>query len=137
MAAIRHQINIAVPVRTVWNALTTESGLLSWWAERARVDARPGGRIVLHRADADGEAEERGIFHELRPTRRIEIAWDTNSPGPSRGTRVAFQVARDGDETRLALVHSGGGALDDEESRAALEAEWKDRLARLRAALEA
>lgn len=137
MAAIRHQINIAVPVRTVWNALTTESGLVSWWADKARVDARPGGRIVLQRAGAEGETEERGIFHELRPTRRIEIAWDTNSPGPSRGTRVAFQVARDGDETRVALVHSGGGALDEDESRAALESEWKDRLNKLRAALEA
>jgi len=137
VAAIRHQINIAVPVRTVWNALTTESGLVSWWADKARVDARPGGRIVLQRAGAEGETEERGIFHELRPTRRIEIAWDTNSPGPSRGTRVAFQVARDGDETRVALVHSGGGALDEDESRAALESEWKDRLNKLRAALEA
>lgn len=133
MAAIRHQINVAVPIRTVWKALTTEQGLCAWWAERARVDARPGGRVVLFFTRNGEEVEERGLFLELRPTRKIEIAWD--SPSTIKGTRLAVQLARDGDETRVAIVHSGG-ALEDEEARAGLEGAWRERLLTLRERLE-
>lgn len=137
MASIRHQINIAAPARAVWNALTTEQGLTSWWVDAARVEPRQGGRIVLESEGDEGErVEERGMFHEIRPTRRIEIAWDGNSPGPTRGTRIEFAVARDGDETRLSLVHSGGGVLEDEEAREQLDRSWRAALRALRDHLE-
>ncbi|MEZ4240845.1 MAG: SRPBCC domain-containing protein [Myxococcota bacterium] len=137
MAAIRQQINIAAPQRTVWNMLVTAEGWKAWWAEDARVESREGGRIVLVTEGDEGPVEERGLFHEMRPTRKLEIAWDSNSPGPTRGTRLQFTISRDGDETRLALVHSGGGVLDDEEKRGALEKEWRDGLRALRRTLEA
>lgn len=137
MPAIRHQINIAAPTRAVWRALTTEDGLTSWWVDEARVVAEKGGRIVLKSEGDDGEmVEEVGMFHELRPTRKVEIAWDSNSPAPTKGTRIQFTVARDGDETRVAVVHSGGGLLDDEEERAALEKTWRQALRALRGSLE-
>jgi uncharacterized protein YndB with AHSA1/START domain len=135
MAAIRHQINVAVPVRTVWKALTTEEGLTGWWGRGARVDPRPGGRVVITSEDAEGQAvEERGLFHELRPTRKIEIAWDTTSSSLTRGTRVVFQLARDADETRLSLVQSVTG--EDDTARAELDALWRQRLLALRGSLE-
>ena len=137
MASIRQQINIAVPSRVVWNALTSAEGWKRWWAEEARLEARSGGRIVLTVEGDEGEpVEERGIFHELRPTRKLEIAWDSTSPAKTKGTRLQFSISRDGDETRLALVHSGGGILDDEDQRAALEKEWRSALRALRSSLE-
>jgi uncharacterized protein YndB with AHSA1/START domain len=137
MAAIRQQINIAAPQRTVWNALTSADGWKTWWADEARIESREGGRIVLVTEGTDGKpVEERGIFHEMRPTRRLEIAWDANSPAPTRGTRLQFTISRDGDETRLALVHSGGGVLDDDQQRDALDREWREGLRTLRQALE-
>ena len=137
MAAIRQQINIAAPQRLVWNALTTVDGWKSWWAEDARIEPREGGRIVLVTEGAEGEpVEERGIFHEMRPTRKLEIAFDANSPGPTKGTRLQFTISKDGDETRLALIHSGAGLLDDETARDALDKEWKNALRTLRSALE-
>lgn len=137
MAAIRQQINIAAPQRTVWTALTSADGWKTWWADEARVDSREGGRIVLVSEGPDGKpVEERGIFHDVRPTRRLEIAWDANSPAPTRGTRLQFTISRDGDETRLALVHSGGGVLDDDEARDSLEREWREALRTLRQTLE-
>jgi uncharacterized protein YndB with AHSA1/START domain len=137
MAAIRQQINIAAPQRTVWNALVSADGWKVWWADDARIESRQGGRIVLVSEGADGSpVEERGIFHEMRPTRRLEIAWDANSPAPTRGTRVQFTISRDGDETRLALVHSGGGVLDDDALRDVLDKEWREGLRTLRQALE-
>jgi uncharacterized protein YndB with AHSA1/START domain len=137
MAAIRQQINIAASQRTVWNALTTPEGWTSWWADQARLEPRPGGRIVLVVEGDDGQpVEERGLFHELRPTRKLEIAWDATSPAKTRGTRVVFTISRDGEETRLALVHTGAGVLEDDAARDTLDREWRDALRTLRTALE-
>lgn len=137
MSAIRQQINIAASQRTVWNAITTADGWKSWWADEARVDPREGGRIVLVSENAEGQPiEERGIFHELRPTRKVEIAWDGNSPSLTRGTRLVFTISRDGDETRLSLVHSGGGPLEDDVARDRMDKEWRDGLRTLRQSLE-
>ncbi|MEQ1566248.1 MAG: SRPBCC domain-containing protein [Myxococcota bacterium] len=137
MSAIRQQINIAASQRTVWNAITTADGWKSWWADEARVDPREGGRIVLVSENAEGQPiEERGIFHELRPTRKVEIAWDGNSPSLTRGTRLVFTISRDGEETRLSLVHSGGGPLEDDAARDRMDKEWRDGLRTLRQSLE-
>lgn len=138
MPSIRQQINIAAPTRVIWNVLTTAEGWKQWWAEEARLEARNGGRIVLTVEGDDGEpVEERGVFHEVRPTRKIEIAWDATSPARTKGTRVQFTLSRDGDEARLALIVSGsGGILDDEEGRADLEREWRSALRALRSHLE-
>lgn len=137
MAAIRQQINIAAPQRAVWNALTTSDGWKVWWADDARLEPREGGRIVLVLEGDDGKpVEERGIFHELRPTRKLEIAFDATSPGPAKGTRLQFTISRDKDETRLGLVHSGAGLLEDDAARDALDKEWKSALRTLRTALE-
>lgn len=137
MAAIRQQINIAAPLRTVWNSLVTAEGWRSFWADDARIEPRAGGRIVLVSEAPDGtRIEERGIFHEMRPTRKVEIAWDANSPAPTRGTRLNFTISKDGAETRLLLVHSGGGVLEDDEARTNLEREWKEAFRTLRESLE-
>lgn len=137
MPSIRQQINIAAPTRVIWNLLTTAEGWTQWWAEEARLEPRSGGRIVLTIEGDDGEpVEERGVFHALRPTRKLEIAWDATSPAKTRGTRLQFTISRDGDEARLALIHSGGGILDDEEERASLEREWRSALRALRSHLE-
>ena len=137
MPSVRQQLNIAAPPRTVWAALTTAEGLTSWWVDEARVDAREGGRIVLTSEGDDGEpVEECGLVHTCRPTRKFEIAWDNSSPAPTKGTRVQFQVARDGDETRVSVIHSGGGILDDEDEWTLLDKAWKSALKALRSSLE-
>jgi len=137
MPAVRQQINIAAGPRTVWRALTTAEGLTSWWVDEARVDARAGGRVVLVSEDDEGEPmEERGVFLEIRPTRKLEIAWDSTGKAVTKGSRVQFQLARDGDETRVLVVHSGGEALEDEEAREQINKNWRSALKALRSALE-
>jgi uncharacterized protein YndB with AHSA1/START domain len=137
MPAIRQQISIAASPKQVWNMLTTNDGLEAWLVDEARVEARVGGRVVWISEGDDGEPlEERGIFHELRPMRKIEIAWDSIGGALTKGTRVQFQLARHGGETRLALLHSGAGFLDEDEQRAEVEANWKAALKSLRSALE-
>ncbi|MED5369932.1 MAG: SRPBCC domain-containing protein [Myxococcota bacterium] len=137
MASIRRQISIAAGPRAVWNTLTTADGWMSWYADDARLDARKGGRVVLTIEDDEGEpVEEVGTFHTFRPTRRLEISWDRVSPAVTKGTQLSFTIARDGEETRVNLVHSGGGVLDDEDARAELDKTWRQALSALRDALE-
>jgi len=136
MASVRQQINIAASPRAVWRQLTTAEGLQAWWADEARVDANSGGRVVLESEGDDGEmCEERGIFLEHRPTRRLEIKWDSSSPAPTAGSRVRFQVARDGEETRVAVIHTGA-FLDDDEVLGRYDKEWRSALKALRGSLE-
>jgi uncharacterized protein YndB with AHSA1/START domain len=138
MPAIRQQINVAASPRAVWNALTTAEGLTAWWVDEARVDPRTGGRVVVASVGEDGApSEQRGLFLDFRPTRRVEIAWDTLGGGGKTGQRIEFQVAMAGGETRVSVVVSGGEALDDEEAHAALSRDWKASLKALRAHLEA
>lgn len=137
MPAIRQQINIAAPLRAVWTALTTSEGWCAFWADEARVEGREGGRIVLVGRGDDGAAvEERGIFHEFKPTRKLEIAWDTASTARTKGSRLEFTVSRDKDETRVALVHTGAAILGDAALEAALDKEWRTALKALREHLE-
>ena len=137
MAAIRHQINIDAPLRTVWTALTTVKGVTSWWVDDARIDAQNGGRIVLVSEDDDGNPlEEVGIFVSIRPTRKIEIKWDNVGSSPTKGTTITFQLARFREETRVSVVHTGGAIIEDEELATTLHKEWKSALSALRSSLE-
>jgi uncharacterized protein YndB with AHSA1/START domain len=137
LAAIREQINIAVGPRAVWNALTTVEGWTSFYADGGRIDPRKGGRVELISEDDDGEPiSEVGFFHTFRPTSRLEICWDGVGKAETKGTTLSFNIARDGDETRLSLVHSGGGVLEDEERRAVLSKTWRQAFKSLRDALE-
>lgn len=154
MPAIRRQINIAAPPRAVWNVLTTGEGLSSWLTVSARIEGREGGRIVLTQITegaaparsaeaAEGAepaeprpAEARGIVHTWRPTSHLEIAFDRAGQSELRGSHMAFKLARDGDESRLTLVHSGGEALEDDHRRAAIDRLWAVALTQLQALLD-
>jgi uncharacterized protein YndB with AHSA1/START domain len=136
MGSVRAQISIAAGTRDVWRVLTTADGLRGWWATSARLDAREGGTVVLRVVNGEGvEVDQRGLCHEVRPVRRVELAFDARGDGPEAGCRVEFLVARDGEETRVALTCSGS-PLDDDARRVAAEATWKKRLERLRTDLE-
>ncbi len=136
MAAIRRHVYIANGARAVWRALTTAEGLEKWLAEDARVDARKGGRVVLAGSDLDPEHDVVGLIHTWRPTSKLEISWDNIGASETKGSTVAFQVARDGEETRVSIVHSGGEALEDPERRVKLDRAWKIALETLQALLD-
>lgn len=136
MGSVRQQISIAKGTRDVWKVLTTAEGLRGWWAAESRLDAREGGTVVLKIANAAGDlVEQRGLCHEVRPVRRVELAFEARGEGPEAGCRVEFLVARDGDETRVAMTCSGS-PLDDDTRRSEAEVVWKRRLERLRADVE-
>jgi len=136
MPAIRRHVHIACTPRAAWRALTTSDGLEKWMADSARIDGRMGGRVVLTGTDFDEEEDAVGIVHTWRPTSKFEIAWDKIGQFEARGSQFAFQVAKDGNETRVSVVHSGGEALDDEERREKLDAAWKQAFSTLQSLLD-
>lgn len=136
MPSIRRQILVAASPRQAWAALTSADGLAGWLADEARVDGRKGGRVVLiNQGDDDAPVEDRGIIHTWRPTSHLEITFDTVGKGPLNGTRLAFQVAIDGGETRISMIHSGA-LLDDAEQNTRLDKEWRAAMKALQAMLD-
>ena len=136
MPAIRRHIHIATSPRAVWRAISTSAGLQSWLAGAVRLEERVGGRVVLT-FDPGGEPrEERGMVHRWRPISHLEIAFDNIGEFDSKGTHVAFQITRDGDETRLSVIQSGGERLEDEEVRSRLDERWRLALATLQEQLD-
>ena len=130
MATVRKQINIDAPPRTLWKALTTPEGLAAWLGSEARVDGREGGRYCLK----VGDQEEIGLIHEFRPTGRLEVMWDRHV-GAWKGSRVLFQVARDGKESVVHVQHIST-AFEEDAVRAPVEVFWKSSLQKLRNSLE-
>ena len=138
MGSIRQQISIAVGARRVWWGITTQEGLQGWLAKEARVESRDGGRVVLESTGNEGDwGDASGIFHTLRPTRKVELAFDRSANPVFGGTRLSFQIAHDAGETRVSLVHRGTeGLFEDEEEAALLSKAWREALKRLRVLLE-
>lgn len=139
MPAIRRHIHIAASPRQVWKALTTSEGLESWLVDRARIDARKGGRVVWTGEDDEGNpVEERGHINRWRPTSHLEIAWDKFGTFPIRGMSYQFKLAIDGGETRLSIVLSGNPEiLENEERRKVLDTDWRRALKSLQSMLDA
>lgn len=139
MPSIRRHIHIAASPRQVWTALTTAEGLESWLVDKARIDAKKGGRVIWLGEDDDGNpVEERGFIHRWRPTSHLEISWDKFGKFPIRGMNYQFKLAIDGGETRLSIVLSGNPEiLENDEKRSQLDADWRRALKSLQSMLDA
>lgn len=136
MPAIRRQIMVGAAPRKAWAALASAEGLTSWWVDEARLEPRAGGRFWLRSEDEQGEpVEDRGIVHVWRPTSHLELHFDSVGKGPLAGTRLSFQVALVGEESRISIVHQGA-LLDEPEAHARLDTDWKRSLQALQSLLD-
>ena len=60
-SSIIHEIDLNVPIETVWNAFTTDEGFKALGVAKARVDLRVGGKILSHYGP-DGELGDEGTI---------------------------------------------------------------------------
>src|SRR5262252_1969531 len=110
---IERVVEIAHPPAKVWAALTTAEGLASWFGNDASIDLRPGGSARMtfgggYTADMRVErVEEPAVFGY---TWHIYGLPDDDP----RRTYVEFTLEPVGAGTRLTVVESGFGQLDDE-----------------------
>lgn len=113
---IEREIVIEAPPERVWAVLTEPEHVAVWFSDSVAGDLQPGAASVLR-------WEEHGSFsilvEQAEPPRYFSYRWAARSPGadPVEGnsTLVEFTLVAEGDGTRLQVVESGFGSLDDEQ----------------------
>jgi uncharacterized protein YndB with AHSA1/START domain len=93
------------PVEAVWAALTDPSSISGWLM--ATEDFRPevGQRFRMKTGTLSASGWVEAEVLELEAPRRMVWAWST--AGADAPTSVAFELAPEGDGTRLTLTHVG------------------------------
>jgi uncharacterized protein YndB with AHSA1/START domain len=118
----------------VYQAWTQPELLARWFgpenvqAERAEIDARPGGRYRIVMRGSDGEQHQvQGEYHEVVENERLVFSWAWIST-PERVSRVTVTFKPDGDVTILTLLHE---QFFDEAAAGRHEHGWSGSMAKL------
>ena len=104
MSDILHKVGIqSSSANDVYKALTTIDGLSRWWTTDTKGESKDGGAIHFQFGD-------RGFFDmnvlELDPDRRV--LWRVvGGPQEWIGTKISFELRREGDFTILFFKHEG------------------------------
>jgi uncharacterized protein YndB with AHSA1/START domain len=114
--AIRFEVIVDAGIQAVWDAWTTEAGVCTFFAARARVDPRPDGAYeILFNLDAPaGEQGGEGMtFLALDPPHMLSFTWNAPPTQPAirrQRTHVTVRLLDLGDgRTRVRLNHAGWG----------------------------
>ena len=107
MVDILHRVGIKASAADVYKALATPEGVAGWWTKDARGESKVGGTLTF-RFSADGV--EIGGFEmkvlALDPDQRVQ--WQVvDGPEEWIGTRIGFDLNRDGDYTIVLFKHEG------------------------------
>ncbi len=114
------------PLDVVWDSWTTASGLQTFFAPEAEIEASVPGRFALRPAAGDGAPILAGSVVGLEPQASMILE-------PSASTRVAvrFVQLEDG-RTRVTVVQASQGPPSAQEPGVALaEAAWSATLSRM------
>jgi uncharacterized protein YndB with AHSA1/START domain len=130
---VEQTVRIAAPPEAVWRYWTDPQRMCDWWGTGAELDPRPGGACTVRMASG---GVMRGEYVELVPHRRIvfTFGWEPHPDLPAiapGSTRVEITLTGDGDDTLVALRHTGlpAAAVDRH------DAGWAQFLPRLGAAV--
>lgn len=99
---------------TVFRFFTDTARWARWWGAGSRIDARPGGRVVIRYPDG---TEAAGEVVSVEPPTRIEFTYGYVSGKliPAGGSRVTIQLEPLPDGTQLTLTHDvADAAVRDE-----------------------
>ena len=119
--SIVREIQVAASPERVWEVLTTPEYLPRWFtADKAEIDLRPGGSLVLVWAEhgtgyARVERVEKPTLFSFRWALEPEV-----EPSSGEETLVEFTLTEKGDGTLLRVVESGFSTLN----RPAEKQEW-------------
>ena len=116
---IERVLNLSVPCDRVWNALTTAQGLSGWFSDRAEIDLRVGGKLVLEWNEAEyGKCD--GVVEVVDPPNTFAFRWlaygmrHAEEFTPENSTLVTFTLEPTGDGTRLTMLETGFAGLSPE-----------------------
>lgn len=103
MPDILHKIDIKASPDETYRALTTLEGLAGWWTKTTQGKPNAGGTIEF-RFGPNGGFDMKVL--ELEPARRV--LWQVvDGPEEWIGTKVHFDLRRDGDFTAVLFKHQG------------------------------
>jgi uncharacterized protein YndB with AHSA1/START domain len=115
-AALEFKELIPASIAEVWNAWTTEEGVISFFAPACRLDLRPGGAYEMY-FNIDAEIGERGgedcVILAVDKERMLSFTWNAPPEFPAirhQKTHVTIRLAKvDGTNTTVTLQHDGWG----------------------------
>jgi uncharacterized protein YndB with AHSA1/START domain len=116
-----HHVEIEVPVALVWEALTHVPTLLRWYAHRAIVEPRSGGRYFVERKERGSRDAQIDVFE---PNRRLRLVYLKSRDLPPSDTALVDDFLLDAKGTATVLRILGSGVPDTKE--------WDPIYARLR-----
>lgn len=105
-ATLEFERRLAHPVQVVWKALTDPEHLARWYMTKARLDARPDGRIEY--VSGISQFHVTGRILTWDPPRVFEHEWNVEPreylPAGERSV-VRWELTPDGDATILRITH--------------------------------
>jgi len=102
MVDIIHRIGIAGSISDVYNALTTDKGLSTWWTTDTS-GAGEVGSIIAFRFDGGGPDFK---ITELQKNSLVRWKHSGDIPEPWMDTEVSFQLTQGNNQTYLLFVHA-------------------------------
>ena len=92
---------IATTPQQLFDAWTVEQDVNGWLAATSEIDARAGGKYILHFPTPDGEFSARGEYLELDPGMKVVLTWESWGPtgrfdGMDATVTVEFRDLGDG-----------------------------------------
>lgn len=103
MADILHKLEIRAPRERVYEALSTQDGLASWWTKTTKAQAKVG---TLAEFTFNGKFTQKMHVDELRPNERV--AWTCVSGAEEwNGTKITFDLSEENGETVVRFGHRG------------------------------
>ena len=115
--AIRGEVVVSARIEDVWNALTTETGVKTFFAPGCNIDLRPDGLYeIFFNPDAPpGERGGDGLrVMAVQPMKMFSFTWNAPPSLPDvreQRTHVIIRlIVEDDDRTRVRLYHDGWGS---------------------------
>lgn len=103
MPDIVHDFPIQAPRLQVFRAVSTPSGLDSWWTKRASGEAKEGAEFELWFGP---EYDWRAVVSRYLPDKEFELKL-TSADEDWQGTRVGFLLEEKDDVTQVRFYHRG------------------------------
>jgi uncharacterized protein YndB with AHSA1/START domain len=108
MTDIRHYVVIKTTAETIFNAVTTQEGLESWWAKQTTAKPELGFVNIF----VFGKSPNKMKITEFDPNKKLE--WECiDSIEEWVGTRISFDLEVQDGRTILRFAHSGWRAVTD------------------------
>jgi len=107
MAELTREVVIGASPATIFPFLVDPEQHIRWMGTEAELDARAGG---AYRVLVGGRHPSAGEFVEVVPDERVVFSFGWDEPGhpiPAGSTEIEITLIRDGDKTRVRLVHRG------------------------------